>query len=189
MLSSEHRVGRLEHIEVLRLCHDVGDSLQPLLKKHRVTLRVRGDEVCVRTDSGIVKGALINLIQNACVHGYGPWDPMTQSPNITRVIDVEVSESANVIHTGVQLSVVDFGVGIPLELHERIFEPFYTTARGRGGTGLGLHLVYSTIQGVLEGQLKLESELGRGSRFTLTLPTLEITPVPEVEEYGEESSS
>ena len=176
-LSSEHRVGHLEYIEVLHLCHEVGASLQPLLKKYRVTLKVRGDEVRLRTDCGILRGALINLIQNACVHGYGPWDPMTQSPNVTRVIDVHVAPLVDPQKYGVQVRVVDFGVGIPVELHERIFEPFYTTARGRGGTGLGLHLVYSTIQGVLGGQLKLESELGRGASFTLMLPTFEITSI------------
>lgn len=177
ILSSEHRVGYLEDIEVLQLCHDVGESLRPLLKKHRVTLRVRGHEVSLRTDSGILKGALINLIQNACVHGYGPWDPMTQSPNFARVVDILVSDLPKSKDTGVQLCIADFGVGIPSELHERIFEPFYTTARGRGGTGLGLHLVHSTVQGVLGGQLVLESELGEGSRFILSLPTLDMRSV------------
>ena len=182
MFSTEHRVGHVKYLDVLKLCHNVGESLNPLLKKHRVKLNVTGSEVRLRTDSDILRSALINLIQNACVHGYGPWDPMSQSPHINRVIDVQVSSWVDQGQRGVQISVIDFGVGIPQELHERIFESFYTTARGRGGTGLGLHLVYSAIQGVLGGQLKLKSELGRGASFILMLPTLDRAPESHVEE-------
>ena len=69
------------------------------------------------------------------------------------------------------LSVTDTGVGIPPELHERVFEEFYQvpgTTRG-GGTGLGLPYARRLIT-LLGGTLELTSEPGRGSTFTVVLP-------------------
>jgi signal transduction histidine kinase len=69
----------------------------------------------------------------------------------------------------VVVSVCDTGVGIPhLEL-ARIFEPFYTTKAGQGGTGLGLSVTYGIITDH-GGQIEVESELGAGSKFTVWLP-------------------
>lgn len=69
----------------------------------------------------------------------------------------------------VEISVADNGVGIPPETRDRIFEPFFSTKSDRGGTGLGLALVYSFAQEA-GGQVILTSVVGRGARFQLFLP-------------------
>jgi signal transduction histidine kinase len=72
-----------------------------------------------------------------------------------------------------EVSVEDTGIGIALEEQERVFERFYRVERSRGsgsgGSGLGLALV-KDIASIFGGRISLESELGRGSLFTLTLP-------------------
>jgi two-component system, cell cycle sensor histidine kinase and response regulator CckA len=51
------------------------------------------------------------------------------------------------------------------------FQPFFTTQRGSGGTGLGLHVVQSLVADVLGGRVTIESELGAGTTFVVTFPT------------------
>ena len=70
---------------------------------------------------------------------------------------------------GVAVEVADDGPGIPAELHQRVFEPFYTTKPEGEGTGLGL----SICQGIIKehgGRIRLQSELGQGATFTIELP-------------------
>ncbi len=69
----------------------------------------------------------------------------------------------------VEISVADDGVGVPPEARDRIFEPFFSTKSDRGGSGLGLALVYSFAQEA-GGQVALSSAPGRGARFQLVLP-------------------
>lgn len=74
----------------------------------------------------------------------------------------------------VQLSVSDTGEGIPEELHKLIFEPFFTTKKVGKGTGLGLATVYGIVKQHL-GYVYVESEVGRGTNFTLYFPVTERT--------------
>jgi two-component system sensor histidine kinase PilS (NtrC family) len=67
----------------------------------------------------------------------------------------------------VKVSIVDSGKGIPLEEKEKIFEPFFTTKEN--GTGLGLSIVHKIVENH-KGLIKVDSELGRGSTFTIFLP-------------------
>jgi len=69
----------------------------------------------------------------------------------------------------VELEVEDEGVGIPAELKEVIFEPFFTTKKDQGGTGLGLSICYGIVKNH-EGEIRLESELGRGTKFIVRFP-------------------
>jgi signal transduction histidine kinase len=64
----------------------------------------------------------------------------------------------------------DDGRGIPADNHEKIFEPFFTTGRASGSTGLGLHIVYNLVANSLQGNIHLESEVGRGTTFIIDLP-------------------
>jgi len=68
----------------------------------------------------------------------------------------------------VSVTISDNGVGIPKEHMQRIFEPFFTTKRG-GGTGLGLSITYGIVK-KLGGDVRVESERGKGTRFTVILP-------------------
>jgi signal transduction histidine kinase len=67
------------------------------------------------------------------------------------------------------ISVIDEGTGIPAEVLGHVFEPFFTTKAERGGLGLGLATLYSIVRKA-GGQVEVESELGRGTRFDVRLP-------------------
>jgi signal transduction histidine kinase len=102
---------------------------------------------------------LTNLFLNAMTHAFEPGKPGS--------ITIDISE----VDAGtVRIDFTDDGRGMDETTSRRAFEPFFTTMRGRGGTGLGLHIVYSVVTRQLGGQLTLKTSPGGGSRFTMVLP-------------------
>ena len=69
-----------------------------------------------------------------------------------------------------QLTFSDDGQGIDAVNLVRVFDPFFTTRRSAGGTGLGLHIVYNIVTQQLGGSIKVGSVVGRGTTFTMMLP-------------------
>ncbi len=68
------------------------------------------------------------------------------------------------------LRVADDGNGIAQEHQGKVFTPFFTTRLGKGGSGLGLHIVHTVVTRVLGGTVTMTSEQGHGTTFTLRLP-------------------
>ncbi len=64
----------------------------------------------------------------------------------------------------------DDGCGIPAEHLDKIFDPFFTTGRDKGGTGLGLHIVYNLVTQKLKGTINCESTEGVGTTFMISIP-------------------
>jgi signal transduction histidine kinase len=69
----------------------------------------------------------------------------------------------------VEIQIQDTGEGIPPEIQSKIFEPFFTTKKIGKGTGLGLSIVYEIIQ-KHDGVIRVESQVGKGTLFFITLP-------------------
>lgn len=102
---------------------------------------------------------LSNLLQNALLHAFEGREQGLLSIAARALSDQEF-----------ELSVADDGRGMSEEERRRAFDPFFTTKLGRGGTGLGLNIVYNIVKDVLGGQLELQSRPGAGSRFVFRLP-------------------
>ena len=103
--------------------------------------------------------ALANLVNNAVLHAF---DGREQG---------SIRITASGMPGGrIAIRVRDDGCGIPTDQQARVFEPFFTTRMGRGGTGLGLHLVHGIVTNVLGGTIAVESRVGEGTEFTLVLP-------------------
>ncbi len=64
----------------------------------------------------------------------------------------------------------DDGAGMSEETVRRIFDPFYTTTRGKGGVGLGMHIVYNMVTLKLNGRIEVKSEPGKGMNCVITIP-------------------
>ncbi|MCS7015254.1 MAG: PAS domain S-box protein [Gemmatales bacterium] len=132
----------------------------------------------VYADAGQMQQVLMNLCLNA-------RDAMPEGGKLlvrTRRVVLSPEEARRHVSARpgvfIRLDVVDTGHGIPPEIRSRIFEPFFTT-KGQGrGTGLGLAMVYGIIE-EHHGWIEVESEVGRGSTFSVYLPVHGLQPVSE----------
>ena len=104
---------------------------------------------------------LINLVNNAVVHAFEGG--ATGSVHIG---------AASLGPERVQLWVADDGRGIAPEHLRQVFDPFFTTRLGQGGSGLGLHIVYTLVTGLLGGRIDVHSLPGQGARFLVELPRM-----------------
>ena len=135
-------------------------SLRPRLRKtgHRITVECPA-HLEIDGYPGAVSQLLTNFLLNSLMHAYGPGD--------AGHIAIRVRPPEEGV---VELAYSDDGKGIPPELLARIYDPFFTTRRGTGGSGLGLHVVYNLVAGTLRGQISVESEPGRGTCFRVRFP-------------------
>jgi signal transduction histidine kinase len=81
------------------------------------------------------------------------------------------------------MTVTDNGKGIAPEMLDKVFDPFVTTRRGQGGTGLGLNIVFNLMAKQFGGTVTVASVLGQGACFTLRMPC--VTPVDETSAHPE----
>ena len=135
-------------------------TLQPMLRRtpFKVERDIPGD-ITLDSYPGSLGQILTNLLGNAIVHGLEGRDSGT------------VRIAARAVEGGrIELEVADDGAGIAPDLYDRIFEPFVTSKAGRGGTGLGLHIVWNAVTAVLGGTIAVDSEPGRGTSFRIVLP-------------------
>ena len=147
-----------ERSAVLDAAHDTASLLEPSAKAAGVTLAVEGESVTVGVPMSRLKELLFNLMGNGIKYSENGGTVTTR---------VHVQDGKAVI------SVEDHGIGIPEEDQSRVFERFYRVEKGRarknGGTGLGLAIVKHITQ-LYGGTVGLESQVGKGSTFTVILP-------------------
>ncbi len=146
--------------------HAVGREVAGLLgrtlyKSIRLDVRLEAPLHTVRGDPGQMQQVILNLAMNA-------RDAMPDGGTLA----IETSLDAPGVppeERHLVLQVSDTGVGIPKEHLQRIFDPFFTTKPEGSGSGLGLATAYGIVKGH-GGTLKVSSEVGAGSRFTVSLP-------------------
>lgn len=152
----------IEEIALDEYIPRVCNPLKPMLRKEQVELSIDvTPNLVITTCPGIIAQLLTNLISNAQRHAFGP----SVNNDVNRV-SVSCSKNAK----GIVISVQDNGKGIPEALHKKVFEPFYTTARDKGGTGLGLNILYNLVRQKFNGEIDLTSTPGEGTKVTVCIP-------------------
>jgi len=138
----------------------VVSSMELTWKRRPISLELDCDDL-IELDSfpGALGQVMTNMIQNALLHAFDDL----RAGNMR--ISASLSNEQNV-----KISFEDNGNGIGAGELARIFEPFYTTRRSQGGSGLGLHIVYNLVTVKLGGRIEAHSEPGIGMRFVLTVP-------------------
>jgi two-component system, NtrC family, sensor kinase len=144
----------VKYVKVEENIESVLTLLQHKLKDRITIERQYGEIKVISCYPGPLNQVIMNLVSNA--------------------IDAIEGEGRITIATGgfdstFALSVADTGQGVPAAIRDRIFEPFFTTKAVGAGTGLGLSISYGIIQRH-NGTLELESEEGKGAKFTIRIP-------------------
>jgi two-component system NtrC family sensor kinase len=142
--------------------NDINEGLESTISiawnelKYKATVtRDYGQLPKVWCNMGQLNQVFLNLLVNAAhaIEGQG-----------------EIRITTSVLGESVRIAISDSGGGIPPENIKRIFDPFFTTKEVGKGTGLGLAIAYDIVVNKHDGQIKVESEIGKGSTFTITLP-------------------
>ena len=135
-------------------------SLRPVLKRAPIGLSVDVPEgLIIDGYPGSYGQILTNLFLNAVNHAFVDG----RSGNIS------ISARARG-QDDVEINFADDGAGMSPDVQRQAFDPFFTTRRNEGGTGLGLHIVYNLVTQQLGGRMMLESRLGQGTTFRIIMP-------------------
>jgi len=147
------------HINIHKLISDVLTSIQSeLLPKKPVVVINCPTDLAIQSKSEPLQQVFQQLLMNSVIHGF-----VGKENNEIR-FDVEL--------VGKKLTIVysDNGQGVDKNIKNRIFDPFVTSKRGQGASGLGMHLVYNLVTQALGGRIMFDIEEKHGTRFIITIP-------------------
>ncbi len=148
--------------DISDLTEQLVTSLRPGSRKQNLTLTVDCEPGLVMNSyPGAYGQVLTNLFLNSVAHAFPDGAPGSIQIRITPYRDNEI-----------ELLFSDDGCGMNAEVRRRAFDPFFTTRRDQGGTGLGLHIVYSLVTNRLGGRINLETAPGKGTQIQIILPRM-----------------
>ena len=154
---------------LLQTCHETITTLNSQIRHSGHTLEVLiPDDIVIDSYPGPLGQVLSNLVNNALLHAFDGREHGHMELHARR-LDQE----------HVRITFRDDGVGIAGKNLARVFDPFFTTKAGQGDSGLGMNIVYNIVTSLLNGKIRVESELGNGTTVVLDLP-LAVGQVQEV---------
>lgn len=161
-VSVDQASAQRRRFDLARACQEIVATLMNKVRivGHTLDLNVP-DGIWMDSYPGPLGQVLINFVNNALLHAF---DEPGAGGGTMRL-------SAELLDQHwVRIAFADDGRGIPPEHLARVFDPFFTTRMGQGGTGLGLNIAYTIVTSLLKGSIRVDSTLGEGTVFTLELP-------------------
>jgi len=153
--SSEER----RQFELRGFLEEVRTALRPGFRRSGYALEIEcADGIRLDTYPGALFQIFTNLVNNALLHAFAGREHGCMTIRAA-LVDGEL-----------ELRFADNGVGMGADVAARAFDPFFTTRRSAGGSGLGLHLVYNLVTQLLRGRIELKTRLGAGAEFIIHLP-------------------
>jgi len=138
---------------------DVLRSLRPKAKQAHIKLQLEcPDNINIYSYPGAIAQITNNLVINSLVHAFNDQESGEITIQVTQVND------------NIELIYGDNGCRLDEDTKAQLFEPFYTTKRGQGGSGLGAHIVYNLVTQKLKGTIELLTEQTQGKSFKISIP-------------------
>ena len=158
---TRRRTGKTINVDLKKLIVSLAEFLRPQLEKNGIQIHIRlKEEVYVKADEDQMQQVFLNLLLNAI-------EAIPNGGTITIGLHERVRDGSRFWEILVQ----DTGTGISKEILPLIFEPFYTSKKEVGGTGVGLSVVKQILKNH-GGEILVETELNRGTSFYVLLPKL-----------------
>jgi signal transduction histidine kinase len=148
--------------DLRHVIEDTMATFAPRLKRANCSIVVEVDgDISLDSYPGSLCQVINNLVNNALVHAF---DGRTESA---------IGIRARCEREGhVFISFQDDGIGMPDDVLRHVFDPFFTTKMGRGGTGLGMNIVYNIVTGVLGGRIDIDTRVGHGTTVYIEIPVV-----------------
>ncbi|MBX3221366.1 MAG: XylR N-terminal domain-containing protein [Labilithrix sp.] len=170
--SVDHMSQEERRVDLAAYVQETLASLGPLARKAGIAVSFASDgELECVTFPGAISQIVTNFVTNTVMHA---------APAPARSGGAEQIANASKLHVDVRLDrladgrvalrYADDGRGMTSEVKAQAFQPFFTTGRADGGSGLGLHIVHSLVADVLRGRVDLETSPGNGAAFVVTFP-------------------
>ena len=157
-------------INIREYTNEIITSLSPHLKKTNIIVECNiPDDLFIYTSPGSISQVFSNLILNSVIHGF----------SIHGVSDMENRAPAKIIIEGKSRNdslcfhYIDNGRGMDADILDKVFDPFFTTRRGQGGSGLGMNIVFNIITTQLKGNIFADSAPGKGVFIEMNIPFLQ----------------
>ncbi|GAA0610451.1 ATP-binding protein [Thalassospira tepidiphila] len=193
LMFSRRRIDQPKNVRVESIFAEMEKLLVTLLE-HRIDLQIWADEADLHTrvDPTQLSACILNLAINArdAMPDGGTLQISCSSADIPPLAQRDADEDEDIYPPEVEgqfvvITVQDTGTGIPEDVIDHIFEPFFSTKEPGKGTGLGLSIVHSWVEEA-HGFINLESVEGEGTTFSIYLPRSEpgAEPEDEVDEIG-----
>lgn len=166
-----------ETFNIRQLCDETAEMFEPIAKHKNLTFNYEPsieESTFILSDQLKIKQILINLISNG----------------IKYTLEGSVSFKARMGRNLVVFDIIDTGVGIPNDKLEEVFKPFArieTYNQFAEGSGYGLSVVKGLVD-LLNGEIHIDSEVGKGTHFEVRIPVGEVTPEPEVKDEVSEDN-
>jgi signal transduction histidine kinase len=146
-------------INVSEYLNEVVQSLAPNFKMTQHTIDIHcPNDLSIKCAPGVLAQILTNMIMNSLIHGF--------EDRSKGVIKLEAAEQDN----DLIINYSDDGRGLEKENLERHFDAFFTTRRGKGGSGLGTHIMFNLVTQTLGGRIEAFSEPDQGLQYKITIP-------------------
>jgi len=150
---------RVQLLNLSDVAERLVQSMYPEFERLKVGVSVDiPDDIELNTIGSDLTQVLGNLLINACIHAFDD----IENPAITL--------TATHTNDSVEICVGDNGVGIDEKIKDKVFEPFVTTKRNQGGTGLGMNIVYNQVRKSLGGHIQQDPQFKQGTHWLITLP-------------------
>lgn len=168
ILSFSHRE---EELDLIKIINEIKDIVLFMTEKNgTIFFNSNLDTAIISSNDSSIENAIINLIKNGIEASNDNFriDVVLELVTITKPIDNSIV-NGDLTGEFYKLEVIDYGMGISDSIKDKIFNPFFSTKQTNKGVGLGLSTILNTITSY-KGYITLDSEFGKGSKFTLFLP-------------------